>query len=332
MDAMAINLDDSVSPGETRRAAIHGERLEAIERLREQILALEEREPELKQEITEFEKTQRSTIAELEKTLRTTTAELEKTQRATIAELEKALRAKPENAEELEVELEDTRTKLDEELEHTRTRLEGELERTRTELAEKLAAMRAEFAAIRPSVIDARCKLGMKMSDFALEEHDGHEQAIEYLQPLLVELRSAYSRALSEAKRNADEVDETLKTLHEEHRATTDATLPLVEQRYDPLIHAQATGATIEQAKARIARHQLALVDSEELEPDEAKQQRLARELVLEAALVELDAARAKVLGLQEEKEATAYHYRHPNAEKSKRLGEKLTKRFGHRH
>jgi hypothetical protein len=192
--------------------------------------------------------------------------------------------------------------------------------------------MRAEFAAIRPAVIDARCKLGMKMSDFALEEHDGHEQAIEYLQPLLVELRSAYGRALSDAKRNADEVDETLKTLRDEHRATTDATLPLLDQRYEPLIHAEATGATIEQAKARVARHQLALVDSEELEPDEAKKQRLVRELALEAALVELDAARAKVSALQEQKEAAAHHCRHPNAEKSKRLGEKLTKRFGHRH
>lgn len=329
---MAINLDDSISSSETPRTAIHGERAAAIESLREQISALEEREPELKQEIAEFEKTQRTTIAELEKTERTTIAELEKTQRATLAELEKAVRANPENVEELELELEQTRTRLEEELEQTRTKLEEELERTRTGLAEELARMRAEFAAIRPTVIDARCKLGMKMSDFALEEHEGHEQAIEYLQPLLVELLSAYQRALSEAKRNADEVDETLKTLHEEHRETPAETLPLVDQRYDPLIHAEATGATIAQAKARVARHQLALVDSEELEPDEASKQRFARELELEATLVKLDAARAKVSALQEQKEAAAHHYRHPNAEKSKRLGEKLTKRFGHRH
>jgi prefoldin subunit 5 len=53
-----MNLDDPVSPGEKRRAAVHRERVEAIEGLREQIRTLEEREPELRQEISEFERSQ----------------------------------------------------------------------------------------------------------------------------------------------------------------------------------------------------------------------------------------------------------------------------------
>lgn len=300
-----MDLDESISPSERRRAEVHRERAEAIEGLRDRISTLEAREPELKQEIAEFEKSQRATIAELEKN-----------QRTTIAELEKAVRAKPDNVEELEKELERTRTELAE-----------ELERTRTELASELGGMRAEFAAIGPALIEARCTLGMKMSDFAIEEHEGHEEAIEYLQPLLAVLRTAYSRALSEAKRNADEVDEKLKELEAEHRDTAEETLPLVEDRFHRLIEAEAIGSTMAQAKARVARHQLALVDPDAEDPNEG----LVREHELDTARDELDAARAKVAALQEERRAAVYHYSHPTVEKSKNLGKQFAKRL-HRH
>ncbi len=323
---MTIDLEDSVSPAEKRRAAIHAERAEAIDALREQIAALEEREPELRKEIAEFEKTQRTTIAELEKTQRATIAELEKTQRATIAPLEQTLRTKPENSEELAEELDRIRDELSDELERTRTELGEELERTRTALAEELARMRAEHVSIGPKLIEVRCTLGMKMSDFALDDHEGHEQAIEYLQPLLAELRNDYRRALQEAERNAAEADETLQTLHAEHHDAADEALPVVEQRFQPLIDAEIVAVRIESATVRVARHQLALVDPED------KDARLAGELALETAHDELDVARAKVSALQEQKQAAEYHYRHPTAEKSKRLGEKLTKRFGHHH
>src|SRR5436305_291242 len=144
---MSVELDDSVSPADSRRAEVHRERAEAIEGLRDQIKTLEEREPELKQEIVEFEKSQRTTLSEL------------------------------------------------------------------------------------------------------------------------VELRKDYSRALSEAKRNADEADEKLKALADEHHVNPEETLPLVEQRFQPLIDAEGIGATVEQAKTRLARHRLALLDSEEGEP-----------------------------------------------------------------
>jgi hypothetical protein len=91
------------------------------------------------------------------------------------------------------------------------------------------------------------------------------------------------------------------------------------------LIDAEIAGVSIESANVRVARHRLALVDAQD------KQSRLVGELQLEAAREELDAARAKVSALQEEKQAAAYHLSHPTAEKSKQLGEKLTKRFGHR-
>jgi hypothetical protein len=325
-----MNPDVPIPPAEARRAAIHRERVEAIEGLRGQIEALEEREPELRQEIVEFEKTHRATIAELEKTHRATIAELEKTHRTTIAELEKILRTEPENAEELAEQLARTDTELTEELARTRSELSEELTRTRTELTAELARMRAEHARIGPTVLEDRCTLGMKMSDLALDGaldgHEDHEQAIECLQPLLAELRSHYSRAHGEAERNAAEAREKMKTLEAEHHHAADAAVALVEERFQPLIDAEIIGVTIEQANVRVARHRLALVDS--LDNDS----RLAGELELEAALEGRDAARAKVSALQEEKHVAAHHYSHPKAEKSKLLGEKLGKRFGHRH
>jgi hypothetical protein len=331
-----MSLDAPIRPGEERRAAAHLERVEAIEGLREQIRTLEEREPELRMEITELEKSQRTTLAELERTQRATVAALEKTHRTAIAELEEILRSKPENAEELADELARTRTELAEDLRRTRTELAEELARTRAELAEELACMRAELAAIGPALIEARCTLGMKMSDFALEEDEGHEQAIEYLKPLLVELHSTHRRALLAAERDAAEAEEWLRTLQAEHHDTADVALLLVEQRFQPLIDAEVIGVSVEQAKVRVARHQFALASALDPDPDEADPDdldpRLARELELEAALDELDAARARASGLQEAKKAALYHYSHPTAEKGKRLGEHLVKRFGRHH
>jgi hypothetical protein len=342
-----MNEDIPVRPPEDRRAVIHRERAEAIDGLRLQIETLVAREPELRKEVAELERSERTTISELEKTQRTTLAELEKTQRATIAELQQAVRAQPEN-EELEAELERKETELAEELERTRTELDEELTRTRTALADELARLRAELAAIPQAVINARCTLGMKMSDFALEEHEGHEEAVEYLKPLLAELRSAYTRALSSAKQDAAAAEEELKTLQAEHHESADAVLPLVERRFEPMIHAEIAGVTIQQAQVRVARHQLALLDADGPEPSapdspgsapeaadpddpdpDGTDLRLARELELEAALDELAAARTKVAALQEEKKAAVYHYSHPAAEKGKQLGGQLAKRFG---
>jgi hypothetical protein len=348
VQALDVTPDAPIPPGEARHAAIHRERVEAIDGLRERIKVLEEREPELRKEIAEFEKAERTTLAELEQTQRlriaelekaerATIAELEQTQRTTIAEVEQTLRAEPENAEVAEVaeqltrtriqlaeELERTDTELTEQLARTRTELAEELERTRNELAEERARMRAEHASIAPTLIETRCKLGMKMSDFALDEDEGHEEAIDYLKPLLAELGDEYRRALQEAERNAAEADEKLTTLQAEHHETAEAALPLVEQRFQFLIDAQIKAAVIEQASVRVDRHRLALVD-----PDD-KDARLTCELELEAALELLAAARAKVSTLQEERKAAEFHYSHPTAEKRKRLGEKLTKRLGH--
>jgi hypothetical protein len=348
-----MTADIPVPSPEDRRAAIHRERAEAIDGLRFQIETLVAREPELRKEIAELEKTERQTIAELEKNQRTTIADLEKAHRATLAELQQAVRANPENADELEAELERKQAELADELDRTRTELDDELARTRTELADQLAQLRAELATVGPTLIDTRCKLGMKMSDFALEEHEGHQEAIEYLEPLLAELRSGYTRALMSAKQEAAEAEEELKTLQAEHHASADAALPAVERRYEPMIHAEIVGVTIQQARVRVARHQLALLDAHEhapsspdaeesdaksvdangTDPDgadpDASDLRLARELELETALDELAAARAKVSALQEEKKAAVYHYSHPKAEKSKQLGGQLAKRFG---
>src|SRR6185437_1959794 len=134
---------------------------------------------------------------------------------------------------------------LDDELERTRTRLDDELARTRTELSDELARLRAELASIGPAVIEARCTLGMKMSDFALAEDEGHEQAAEYLKPLLVELRSTYRRTLGAAERVAAEAEEELKTLHAEHHDTAADALPVVEQRFQPLIDAEVIGVSV---------------------------------------------------------------------------------------
>jgi hypothetical protein len=326
---MSINLDDPVSPDEKRRAAVRGERSEAIEGLRAQITTLEERDPELKQAIVEFEKNQRATISELEKTERTTISELEKTQRSAIVAIEQKLRTKPDNAEELEGELERKRDAFEAELERTRTRLKEELERTRKQLDEELAGMKTEYRAIRPALIEARCKLGMKMSDFALDEHEGHEQAVEYLQPLLVELRTTYSREIGDARRTADDAEEKLKELEADHHASPSETLPLVEERFEALIDAEGVGATIAQARARLARHRLELVDPE---AEGSEITRVARERELEVARDELDEARAKVAALQEEKKAAVHHYSHPKAERGKALGKQLGKRFGRHH
>ncbi len=331
-----MNPDDpTISPEERRRAAVHRERAEAIDGLRAQIEELEAREPELRKEVVEFEKTRRTTIAELEKTLRMTVAELEKSHRARLAELEQRVRAAPEDDDTPADELARTRTELSETLTRTRSELTEELARTRSELDQELAAMRSELASIPPAVIDARCTLGMKMSDFALEEHEGHEQAIEYLQPLLVELRSTYRRALRDAERSVAEADEELRRLQDDRQDTADAALPLIEQRFLPLIDAEVTAVTIEQAQVRVARHRLAVLDSastgSESDDDEIDP-RLARELELEAAIDELDAARAKVAALQEEQRTAEYHYAHPTAEKSKRLGGKLANRLRRQH
>ncbi len=341
--------DIPVRPPEDRRAAIHRERAEAIDALRSQIETLVAREPELRREVAELEKTERATIAELENR-RTTIAELEKSHRATIAELQQAVRAQPEDAE-LEAELERKETELAEELARTRDELDEELTRTRAELDEQLTTLRAELAAIPGELINARCTLGMKMSDFALEEHEGHQEAIEYLEPLLRELRNGYARALSGAKQEAAAAEEELKTLQAEHHPSVDALLAVVERRFEPMIHAEIVGVTIQQARVRVARHQLALldapdpapsgsgaepagnVDADHTEPDgpdpDGTDLRLARELELEAALDELAAARAKVSALQEEKKAAVYHYSHPTAQKGKQLGGQLAKRFG---
>ncbi len=318
---------------------IHRERAEQIDGLRLQIETLVAREPALRSEVAELEKTERTTISELEKTQRTTIAELEKAQRATIAELQQAIRAQPEGDDELEAELELKQAELEDELTRTRDELDEELTRTRTQLAEELAGLRAELAAIPRAVVNARCTLGMKMSDFALEEHDGHEEAIEYLEPLLAELRSAYTRALSGAKQEAAAAEEELKTLEAEHHASADAVLPVVERRFEPMIHAEIVGVTIQQARVRVVRHQIALLeahapsepDPESADPD-GTDLHLARELELEAALDELDAARAKVTALQEEKKAAVYHHSHRTAEKGKQLGGQLAKRFGRHH
>jgi DNA repair exonuclease SbcCD ATPase subunit len=327
-----MSSDDTIRPSEERRAAVHRERAEAIEGLRTQIETLEAREPELRKEIAEFERAQRATIAELERNQRATISELEKTQRATVAALEQKLRTEPENADELEEELERTRTTLEDELERTRTELAENLDRTRTELGEELTRMRDEYAAIRPTVRDARCTLGMKMSDFALDENEGHEQAVEYLKPLLVELVKAHRHALLQAERDVAEAEEGLSALQAEHHDTAEAALPLVEQRFQPLIDAGVAAVSIEQAKVRVARHQLALVDPDAGDPDDDDiDPRLACELALEAAHDELDDARAKVEALQREKQAAVYHYSHPTAEKSKRLGGQLARRLARR-
>jgi hypothetical protein len=190
--------------------------------------------------------------------------------------------------------------------------------------------MRTELGSIPPAVIDARCTLGMEMSDAALDEREGHEHAIEYLKPLLVELRNTHTRALPDAQRDVAEAQEKLTTLRAEHHDTLDAALPVIEQLFQPLIDAEVIGVSIEQTKVRVARHQLALIDSGARDLDE-NVPRLARELELEAAQEELDAARARVTALQEEKRAAVYHYSHPTAEKGKRLGGQLAKRFGRR-
>jgi hypothetical protein len=124
----------------------------------------------------------------------------------------------------------------------------------------------------------------MKMSDFALEDHEGHEDALTCLQPLLIELRRAYSRA----SWDADRVDE--------------------EQHVDALIAAETIAVNIEQANVRVARHRLALVD-----PDDTTLY-LSRELQLDEALLLLDEARAKVAALQQRR-------RNPKPVAKKRFG-----------
>jgi chromosome segregation ATPase len=151
-----------------------------------------------------------------------------------------------------------------------------ELSARLAELDAQATALSAELESIGPELIQVRCTLGMKMSDFALDDHEGHEDALTYLQPLLNELRSAYGRATWDAERIED--DE--------------------EQRVAALIAAETIGVNIEQANVRVARHRLALVD-----PDD-KTLHLSRELQLDEAMILLDEARAKVTALQEQKRA----------------------------
>jgi hypothetical protein len=151
-----------------------------------------------------------------------------------------------------------------------------ELSARLAELEAQATALAAELEAIGPELIQVRCTLGMKMSDFALDDHEGHEDALTYLQPLLNELRSAYGRATWDAERIED--DE--------------------EQRFAALIAAETIGVNIEQANVRVARHRLALVD-----PDD-KTLHLSRELQLDEAMILLDEARAKVTALQEQRRA----------------------------
>lgn len=213
--------------------------------------------------------------------------------RKQIKEIERVIRTKPENVEELQ---------------------------------EQVAELRGELKTIPGALIDVRCRLGMKMSDFALDEDDGHEDAITYLKPLLDELRGAYNRALFDADRDVADAEEKMKALHAEHHDHGGEAVALVEQRFQPLVDAEMVGVNVEQANVRVARHKLALVDQEDTE------QRLARELDLEDALAELAAARARVSALQEQKRATAARYAHPHVAKSKAKGKKLVKRFGHLH
>ena len=142
------------------------------------------------------------------------------------------------------------------------------------ELQARLDELSAELESLGPALIQTRCTLGMKMSDFALEDHEGHEDALTYLQPLLNELRSAYGRASWDAERIED--DEA--------------------QRSAALIAAETIAVNIEQANVRVARHRLALVD-----PDD-KSLHLSREFQLDEAMILLDEARAKVTALQEQR------------------------------
>jgi chaperonin cofactor prefoldin len=152
------------------------------------------------------------------------------------------------------------------------------LHEQREELETQATELAAELESIGPELIQVRCTLGMKMSDFALDDHEGHEDALTYLQPLLNELRSAYGRATWDAERIEDDEEERLAAL----------------------IAAETIGVNIEQANVRVARHRLALVD-----PDD-KTLHLSRELQLDEAMILLDEARAKVTALQEQKRSAS--------------------------
>lgn len=280
---------------EDRRAAVHREHVEAVDLLRGRIETLEQREPELRKQIPAL----RKQIADLNK-------ELVRRQRAAQAK-PAATADEPEDRA------------ADEEIEQQIAALNAELD----ELNEQLAALSGELELLGPELIQVRCTLGMKMSDFALDDHEGHEDALTYLQPLLAELRGAYGRATWEAERNAADVDEQLKALQAEPHDRGDEVAALVEQRFKPLIAAETIGVNIEQANVRVARHRLALVDREDTE------QHLARELQLDDALAVLDEARARVTALQQQRRDALERHSHPTLEKGKQVVKK--RRFGRR-
>src|SRR3954447_12113663 len=176
----------NTQPGENRRAIAHREHVEAVDVLRGRIDELERREPELRKQIPAL----RKQIAGL---------------RRKIAVHQRAAQAKPDTGDEAD---ERQAREADEQLEA----LNAELD----ELGEQLALRSAELESLGPELIQTRCTLGMKMSDFALDDHEGHEDALTYLQPLLVELRKAHTHASWDAERNAADVDEQIRALETE--------------------------------------------------------------------------------------------------------------------
>src|SRR3954453_20579147 len=242
----------NTQPGENRRAIAHREHVEAVDVLRGHIDELERREPELRKQIPAL----RKQIADLRRKIAVH-------QRAQ-AKLEAGDEADDKQAREADEQLEALNAQLD-------------------ELSEQLTERSAELESLGPELIQTRCTLGMKMSDFALDDHEGHEDALTYLQPLLVELRKAYGRASWEAERNAAEVDEQIGALETGGKNHAGEASALVGLRFDPLITAETIAVNIEQANVRAPRHRLALVDRQD------KALHLSRDLQLEDALVLLD-------------------------------------------
>jgi len=289
----------NTQPGENRRAIAHREHVEAVDVLRGRIDELERREPELRKQIPAL----RKQIADLRRKIAVH-------QRAQ-AKLEAGDEADEQQAREADEQLEALNAQLD-------------------ELSEQLTERSAELESLGPELIQTRCTLGMKMSDFALDDHEGHEDALTYLQPLLVELRKAYTRASWDAERNAADVDEQIRALETERDRAGEASA-LVGLRFDPLITAEGIAVNIEQANVRVARHRLALGDREDMSLH------LSRELQLDDALAVLDEARARVVAMQEQKREAVRRCSHPTGTKrsaKKRFGrtKRLVKnRFGRR-
>jgi hypothetical protein len=266
----------NVASDDDRRAAARRQHLEAVRLLLDRVDELVAREQELRDELPAL----RREITDVEKQF---------------SVARRVAEAVPETDDE-------RRREADEQLDALNDRLDG--------LNAQLEQRTVELEAIGPDLVHTRATLGMKMSDFALEDGEGHEEALTYLQPLLQELRKAYGHALSDAERNAAEVDEELA-------AQRDAPEALVARRFDPLIAAETVAVTIEQANVRVARHRLALVD-----PDDSTQRR-ARDLQLDDAQALLDEARARVAKLQAQKRDAAQQAGRSGGAKG------IVKRFG---